>query len=117
MLNQSRSLLVGIFMLSFAALALAADRTEVRVVREVKPTQPGGLYIHNQAPLAPSPFMRLPITAITPKGWVRHMLDLEREGMTGRLKEVSPWLEFREEFVDGQGRAGEVRVGGDAVLA
>ena len=102
---HSRILLTGTFILSFATMILAADRTEVRVVREVKPTRPGGLYLHNQAPLAPSPFMRLPIAAIAPRGWVRHMLELEREGMTGRLKEVSPWLDFeKSSWSDKEGR-------------
>jgi len=45
-------------------------------------------------PLAPSPFIKLPIGSITPNGWLRHMLELEKGGMTGRLKEVSPWLDF-----------------------
>ena len=54
----------------------------------------GELYIGNRAPLQPSPFMKLPIGSITPRGWLRHMLELEAQGMTGRLKEISPWLEF-----------------------
>ena len=67
---------------------------ETSVVDRPDATRTNRFYVSNRAPLAPSPFVKLPIGSITPKGWVRHMLELEREGMTGRLKEISPWLDF-----------------------
>ena len=51
-------------------------------------------YVSNRPPLEPSPFLKLPIGSITPKGWVRNMLEIEKDGMTGHLKEISPWLNF-----------------------
>lgn len=53
-------------------------------------------YSGNRAPLSPSAFVKLPIGSITPKGWLRHQLALERDGMIGRLKEISPWLNFEK---------------------
>ncbi len=64
------------------------------VKREMSASARNGLYPGNRAPLAPSALMKLPIGNITPKGWLRHMLELDKEGMTGRLKEISPWLNF-----------------------
>lgn len=68
----------------------------ITVLKEVKPSQYGGLYTANRSPLVPSPFIKLPIGSISPKGWLRHSLELEKQGMTGRLHEISPWLNFEK---------------------
>src|SRR5438477_5038558 len=67
------------------------------------------LYAGNRAPLAPSPFIKLPIGSITPKGWLRHQLVLEASGMTGRLPEISKWCKFEGNAwaaADGMGHSG-----------
>ena len=49
--------------------------------------------------------MKLPIGSIIPKGWVRHQLELEAKGMTGRLPEISKWCKFEgNAWVDPQGQ-------------
>jgi DUF1680 family protein len=67
---------------------------EVRSVPSPPTDQRTTLYPCNREPLAPSPLVKLPIGAIKPHGWLRHQLDLMRDGMTGRLPEVSPWCKF-----------------------
>jgi DUF1680 family protein len=63
------------------------------------------LYVSNREPLAPSPLVKLPVGAIKPKGWLRRQLDLMRDGMTGRLPEVSPWCKFEgNAWVDPKGK-------------
>ncbi len=77
-------------------------RTTIDVMT-APPTEGGNdYYVGNRPPLLPSPFMKLPIGSITPKGWVRHELDLMRDGMTGHLPEISGfigpnsgWWDFR----------------------
>ncbi len=64
---------------------------EVKGSADAKP-----LYVANRAPLEPSPFIKLPIGSIEPRGWLRHQLEMERDGMTGHLKEISPWLNFEK---------------------
>lgn len=74
----------------------ATSFAQTTVVERPPTATTNSFYAANRPPLAPSPFVKLPIGAITPKGWLRHQLDLEKDGMTGRLKEVSPWLNFEK---------------------
>lgn len=75
----------------------ASDHTEARVLREAKAAPDAKhLYTANRAPLEASPLVKLPIGSIEPRGWLRHQLELERDGMVGRLKEISPWLNFEK---------------------
>jgi hypothetical protein len=73
-------------------------RTGIEVVRasvhhQLIAGERGSVYPGNRAPLVPSPFVKLPIGAITPRGWLRTVLEEERDGMVGRLREISPWLD------------------------
>ncbi len=86
---------VGAFLAGslFTGMLCAQDKTEVQVVTEV-PAASSGLYVANREPLQPSRLIKLPIGSITPKGWLRHQLELEANGMTGHLEEISPWCKF-----------------------
>jgi DUF1680 family protein len=87
------------------ALAGAASADEVRSVPLPPTDRRTDLYPGNREPLAPSPLVKLPIGAIKPRGWLRHQLDLMRDGMTGHLGEVSPWCKFENNaWVDPKGK-------------
>jgi hypothetical protein len=77
-----------------AGPAGVAGAPGVSVVWTVPAGYRSALYPGNREPLLPSPLIKLPVGSITPRGWLRHMLELEKQGMTGRLKEISPWLRF-----------------------
>src|SRR5437667_1134390 len=67
------------------------------------------LWVTNRPPLPPSAFMKLPIGSIKPKGWLRRQLELEANGMTGHLEEISKWCKFENSAwasPDGQGQFG-----------
>jgi len=49
-------------------------------------------YVSNRLPLTPSPFIKLPIGAIEPHGWLKRQLELEADGFSGRLLEISQFL-------------------------
>ena len=78
---------------------------EIEIVDRPDVTTMNRHYVGNRAPLAPSPFVKLPIGNITPRGWLRHKLEIEKDGMTGRLKEISPWLDFeKSSWADKEGK-------------
>src|SRR5262245_61878796 len=102
---SARTLVVRCLVLSGLALQLPAEivkaesdeATVVKVMTVERATGDSNRhYVGNRPPLAPSPLVRLPIGSIRPHGWLRHMLELERNGMTGRLREISPWLDRQQ---------------------
>ena len=52
-----------------------------------------GFYPGNRAPLQPLHFIKLPVGSIKPEGWVLKYLQLQRDGLTGQLGEISAWLD------------------------
>ncbi|MBN2841914.1 MAG: glycoside hydrolase family 127 protein [Sedimentisphaerales bacterium] len=50
-------------------------------------------YVSNRAPLVPSVYIKLPVKAIKPDGWVGEFLNRQRDGLTGQLGSVSAWLQ------------------------
>ena len=53
-------------------------------------------YTSNQAPLNPTPFIRLPVGSIKPQGWLREYLIRQKDGLTGHLGEISAWLDKKD---------------------
>ncbi len=64
----------------------------IDVVRQPNTKATNSFYVGNRPPLTPSPFVKLPIGAVKPQGWVKKQLELEAEGYTGHLLEISQFL-------------------------
>jgi GH43 family beta-xylosidase len=65
--------------------------------------------VKNRAPLLEGKFIKLPVTAFRPGGWLRRQLELQREGLTGHLGEISIWLAKKDNAwlaKDGKGKYG-----------
>jgi len=90
-MNGGCILVASLVVLVSLATVSAAQEARVATVRQPPTDKRSAFYPSNREPLAPSPFVKLPIGAIRPKGWLRHMLQAEAEGMSGRLTEISPW--------------------------
>lgn len=91
------------------ALALDDDAIEVRSVRHPPTTRRNRHYPTNRAPLLAEHFVKLPVASITPGGWLRRQLELQRDGLTGHLGEISIWLSKQDNAwlnKDGKGKHG-----------
>ncbi len=87
-----KGLLAITVVLPLLAFAGCSGNQSVKVVSKPDTTMKNDFYVGNRAPLLPSPFIKLPIGAIRPEGWVRRQLELEAEGFVGHLAEISRFL-------------------------
>src|SRR4051812_6740554 len=53
-------------------------------------------YTGNRKPLQQLHFIKFPAGTINPKGWILKYLQLQRDGLTGHLGEISAWLEKKD---------------------
>lgn len=50
-------------------------------------------YLNNKAPLLQNAFIKLPVGAIAPQGWLKEYLMRQKNGLTGNLGKISAWLQ------------------------
>lgn len=84
--------------LSLAAIALTIGASTMPAqtgVTVVDRPLPGinNSYTNFRAPLKQAPLLKLPVGKVQPKGWLRKYLELQKEGLNGRLGTVSAWLD------------------------
>lgn len=82
---------------------------EAKVVDNPDLSSKNDYYVSNREPLKPSVFVKLPVGAVKPEGWLLTYLQRQRDGMTGHLNEISAWLQKEDNAwlsEDGQGKWG-----------
>ena len=83
--------------IALAAMALSAGnclyaQNAVTVVdRPV--TSVSNNYTNFHEPLKQVPLLKLPVGKVQPKGWLRKYLELQKEGLNGKLGTISAWLD------------------------
>lgn len=72
--------------------AFAQNNITATIISKPANDKANAFYTSNKTPLQKGHFIKLPIGNIKPGGWLRKMLELQRDGLTGNLGEISIWL-------------------------
>ena len=109
-----RNLLIpGLLFLAFVLFSFIAPGSGqgpgsfVKTVRVPPAAAPNAHYVSNRSPLTVSPLVKLPIGAVEPRGWLLSQLQLMRDGFTGRLGEISPFLKDDSGWITLKGKGWE----------
>ncbi len=86
---------INIFGTALSAVLLNCFLANAQTVVSVKKPSnntANSYYVSDKEPLIQQSFVKLPLAAIKPAGWLKKQLELQRDGLTGNLGEISIWL-------------------------
>ena len=72
---------------------LAKAQTKAEAVSRPAAATNNSFYVSSRRPLKPLALVPLPVGSVQPRGWVRRYLELQRDGLTGKLGTISAWLD------------------------
>src|SRR5690242_10066298 len=95
---RRKTFLAFLYFLLLVSAVLFINAQKFDEIQAITVTRPptktiNSFYVSNKAPLQPLNFVKLPIGSIQPEGWIKKYLELQRDGLTGHLGEISAWLE------------------------
>ena len=82
-----------ILLISFILLGCNDD---ISVVDSIPTKVTNKHYVSNRLPLQPSKLIKIPVGSIKPKGWLLEYFNRQKKGLTGRLGEISAWLDKKD---------------------
>ena len=77
----------------FLRLPAQQNNIKVSVISRPPTLTTNTFYTANKSPLSPLFFIKLPVGSIQPEGWILKYLQLQRDGLTGQLGNISAWLD------------------------
>ncbi|WP_282456301.1 beta-L-arabinofuranosidase domain-containing protein [Chitinophaga sedimenti] len=89
--------------------ASSVKAQQVSVVDRPANNTANRFYVTNKAPLQAEYFTKLPVASVSPRGWLHRALEMQRDGLTGNLGEISVWLSKTDNawlHKDGKGKYG-----------
>ena len=86
-------LVIAILFNQFNAVIAQESKEKITNVTRPSTNVSNSFYTGNRKPLTPLHFIKLPPASIQPRGWILKMLQLQRDGLTGELGEISGWLD------------------------
>lgn len=104
-MNLTKPIIAGCLLAGISAIGAE----QVTIVARPDTVATNSFYVSNRAPLEPSRLIPLPIGAVEPRGWLREILERQREGLCGHLGEISAWLQKDDNAwlsKDGKGKYG-----------
>ena len=91
---MKKTLFISILLTSFGLQSsIAQNKIKATIVQRPITNQINSFYTSNKSPLLPLSLLKLPVGAIKPEGWILKYLELQRDGLTGQLGEISAWLD------------------------
>jgi len=82
-----------ILLISFILLGCSDD---ISVVNSLDTLETNKHYVSNRLPLQPSKLIKIPVGSIKPEGWLLEYFNRQKKGLTGRLGEISAWLDKKD---------------------
>jgi len=83
-----------LFLLLPACLLACSQKTSVCFLDRIPAQERHNCnYVSTVDPLVPQPLVKLPSGTVKPEGWIKTLLQLQRDGLNGHLMEISAWLQ------------------------
>lgn len=98
-----------LILISLLGMNTQAVQDRIEVVARPPANGKNSYYSSNREPLAGVALIKLPVGAVSPRGWLRKQLELQADGFHGHLGEISSFLRKEKNAwlsAEGQGERG-----------
>lgn len=92
-MKPAGKIILNVFFVIAFAYSSSAQNSAITNIKRPAINTINKFYTSNRSPLQPLSFIKLPVGSIKPQSWVLKYLQLQRDGLTGQLGEISAWLE------------------------